>query len=185
MGSVPALRRKPVIESSGYIFLLSRYSTSSNCRSSLQLSRVQQGQLGSYVFKWAELPARTDVYTYDGTTRWGNHDLYPIPKKERTYGFLGFYSYYLVSGISITGFSKRSAYVSAGLSAQETIRAVLVGCVCAALNACLGVQEIHHTPACRVGNFFAGVGLLTSLIYINIVQNTLSFGMDFAGVIPK
>jgi hypothetical protein len=33
-----------------------------------------------------------------------------------------------------------SAYVSARLSAQETIGAVLVGCVCAALNACLGVQ---------------------------------------------
>ena len=94
----------------------------------------------SKYFKWAELPARTDVYTYDGTTRWGNHDLYPIPKKERTYGYMGYYSYYLVSGISITGFSMGSAYVSAGLSAQETIGAVLVGCICAALNACLGVQ---------------------------------------------
>jgi nucleobase:cation symporter-1, NCS1 family len=91
-------------------------------------------------FKWAELPPRTDVYNYEGTTRWGNHDLYPIPKKERTYGYLGFYSYYLVSGISITGFSMGSAYVSAGLSARETIGAVLVGCVCASLNACLGVQ---------------------------------------------
>ncbi|PMD38368.1 hypothetical protein L207DRAFT_585270 [Hyaloscypha variabilis F] len=94
----------------------------------------------SKYFKWAELPARKDIYTYDGTRRWGNHDLYPIPKKERVYGYMGYYSYYLVSGISITGFSMGSAYVSAGLSAQETIGAVLVGCVCAALNACLGVQ---------------------------------------------
>lgn len=47
------------------------------------------------------------------------------------------------------------------------------------------IQETHYTPACRAGTFFAGIGLLTSLIYINIVQNTLSFGMDFAGVMPK
>jgi NCS1 family nucleobase:cation symporter-1 len=94
----------------------------------------------SKYFKWAELPAREDVYTYDGTTRWGNHDLYPIPKKERTYGYLGFYSYYLVSGISVSGYSIGSAYVAAGLSAQETIGAVLVGAIFASLNACLGVQ---------------------------------------------
>jgi hypothetical protein len=89
----------------------------------------------SKYFKWAELPPRKDIYTYEGTTRWGNHDLYPIPKKERTYGYLGLYSYLLVSGISITGFSMGSADVSAGLSAQETIGALLVGCICAALNA--------------------------------------------------
>lgn len=94
----------------------------------------------SRFFKWAELPARTDVYTYGGTTRWGNHDLYPIPMKERTYGVMGFYSYYMVSGISITGFSMGSAYVTAGLSAQETIAAVLVGTIFASLNGALGVQ---------------------------------------------
>jgi NCS1 family nucleobase:cation symporter-1 len=47
------------------------------------------------------------------------------------------------------------------------------------------IQEIHYTPACLAGTFFAGIGLLTLLIYINIVQNTLLFGMDFAGVMPK
>ena len=47
------------------------------------------------------------------------------------------------------------------------------------------IQETHYAPACRAGTFFAGIGLLTSLIYINIVQNTLSFGMDFASVLPK
>lgn len=94
----------------------------------------------SKYFRWAELPARTDIYTYGGTTRWGNHDLYPIAKKERTYGWMGFYSYYLVSGISTTGYSIGSAYLASGLSAGETIGAVFVGCIFAALNASLGVQ---------------------------------------------
>jgi NCS1 family nucleobase:cation symporter-1 len=49
----------------------------------------------------------------------------------------------------------------------------------------LYVQEVQYTPACRAGTFFAGIGLLSSQIYINIVQNTVAFGMDFAGMFPK
>lgn len=51
----------------------------------------------------AELPKRQDVYTCEGTTRWGNRDLYPIPKKERNYGVLSYCSYFVISGVSITG----------------------------------------------------------------------------------
>lgn len=45
--------------------------------------------------RWAELPARKDVYSYAGTTRWGNHDLYPIPRKERTYNQLDYFVYWM------------------------------------------------------------------------------------------
>ena len=37
----------------------------------------------SKLLKWAELPARDDIYLDQGTTEWGNHDLYPIVPKER------------------------------------------------------------------------------------------------------
>jgi NCS1 family nucleobase:cation symporter-1 len=47
------------------------------------------------------------------------------------------------------------------------------------------IQDNSYTPACRAGTFFAGIGIFSSMIYLNIVQNTLSFGMDFAGVMPK
>jgi NCS1 family nucleobase:cation symporter-1 len=47
------------------------------------------------------------------------------------------------------------------------------------------VQQVHYTPLCRAGTFFAGIGLLSSMIYVNIVQNTVAFGMDFAGLFPK
>ncbi|RDW57037.1 hypothetical protein BP6252_13909 [Coleophoma cylindrospora] len=91
-------------------------------------------------FRWAELPPREDIQVWEGTTRWGNHDIYPIPKKEQTYGMLGFFSYFIVSGVSITGFTVASSYVAAGLSAWETVGAVLVGCVIAGLNSFIGGQ---------------------------------------------
>lgn len=53
------------------------------------------------------------------------------------------------------------------------------------LDMLLYIQKNNFTPACRAGTFFAGIGLLSSQIYINIIQNTLSFGMDFAGIMPK
>jgi NCS1 family nucleobase:cation symporter-1 len=44
------------------------------------------------MFQWAELPVREDIYTWKGTTKWGNHDLYPIDKSERTYGWMGYFA---------------------------------------------------------------------------------------------
>lgn len=94
----------------------------------------------SKYFKWAELPPRKDVYVYEGTTEWGNHDLYPIPKKERTYGTLAYYSYYITGGVSINSFTMGSSYVASGLSVWATIGGILLGSVIAGLNSFLGGQ---------------------------------------------
>lgn len=47
------------------------------------------------------------------------------------------------------------------------------------------VQSVQYTPACRAGTFFAGVALFSSQIYVNITQNTVGFGIDWAGVMPR
>src|SRR5262245_46167575 len=94
----------------------------------------------SKYFRWLELPARQDIDVWEGTTEWGNHDLYPIPKKERTYGVMGFFSYFLVSAVSVVGFASAAAYVASGLTAWETVGAILVGSVIAGLNSFLGGQ---------------------------------------------
>jgi NCS1 family nucleobase:cation symporter-1 len=49
----------------------------------------------------------------------------------------------------------------------------------------LYIQNIEYTPSCRAATFFAGVGLLANQIYINIVQNTMAFGMDACGLMPR
>lgn len=78
-------------------------------------------------FRWAELKAREDVYTYAGTTERGNHDFYPIPIKERTYGWAGYFAFILVTGVNVTTFTLGSSYVAYGLPAGETFGMVFLG----------------------------------------------------------
>ena len=47
------------------------------------------------------------------------------------------------------------------------------------------VQETTYTPLCRAATFFAGCGLLSSQIFINISQNTIPYGMDVAALFPR
>jgi nucleobase:cation symporter-1, NCS1 family len=47
------------------------------------------------------------------------------------------------------------------------------------------VQTLEYTPVCRARTFFAGVGILGTQIFVNLTNNTVPFGMDFAAYFPK
>lgn len=79
------------------------------------------------MFAWAELPARQDIYTWKGTTKWGNHDLYPIDPSERTFGSLSFFAIWITNTVSISTFTTGSSYIAYGLTAGQVIGGVLVG----------------------------------------------------------
>jgi nucleobase:cation symporter-1, NCS1 family len=95
---------------------------------------------------WAKLPARTDIYTDIGTTKWGNHDLYPIVEKERVWGVGAYIMFWVTCGGGLSTFAIGASYVSLGLTAGETVSAVLIGSCLSALNAVLmgRVGAIHH-----------------------------------------
>lgn len=115
--------------------------------------------------KWLELPARKDIYTDRGTTEWGNHDLYPIVEKERTWGIgvssfaslvirlladhailQAYLLFWVTCGGGLSTFAIGSSYVVVGLTAGETIGAVLIGSCISAMNAVLMGKPggIHH-----------------------------------------
>jgi len=88
----------------------------------------------SRLLKWAELPARDDIYQDKGTTEWGNHDLYPIVEKERTYGKGAFLLYWLTCGGGLSTFAIGSSYIAVGLTAGQAVGAVLIGsCISSAV----------------------------------------------------
>jgi NCS1 family nucleobase:cation symporter-1 len=133
-------------------------------------------------FRWAELPPRTDIDVWEGSTRWGNHDLYPIPKKERTYGVTGFYSYLGANAISVFGFTSASAYVAAGLSVWETIGAIIIGGCIAAISTFFGARpgidwSLGYTMMTRVT-----FGLWGAILPLFIV---LLANVTFVGVFPQ
>lgn len=129
----------------------------------------------SKYFRWAELPPREDIDVWEGTTRWGNHDLYPIPIKERTYGIWGFYSYYGSSGISVFGFTSASSYVAAGLGCWETVGAIFLGACIAAMSSFFGARpgvdmSLGYTMMTRVTFGLWGAFLsLTIVLIANVV----------------
>jgi len=47
------------------------------------------------------------------------------------------------------------------------------------------VQANHYTAAYRAGAFFAGCDFFGSQIFINMTQNCVSSGMEFAGTFPR
>lgn len=91
----------------------------------------------SKYFKWLELPAREDIYTERGTTKWGNHDLYPIVPKERTYGKGAYLLYWVTCCAGLSTFAIGSSYIAVGLTAGEACGAVLIGGCIASTNAIL------------------------------------------------
>jgi nucleobase:cation symporter-1, NCS1 family len=79
------------------------------------------------MFRWAELPERKDIYTYQGTTNWGNHDLYPIDPKERTFTWLSYWAIFVTNGINISTVTLGSSFIAYGLTAGQTIGGVFAG----------------------------------------------------------
>lgn len=122
--------------------------------SELKMSEDTSSKQGPKWLRWAELPARKDVYTYAGTTRWGNHDLYPIPQKERTFGWLAYFAYWVTTGVSVGTFTLGSTYIALGLNAGETLGAILAGCIFSDLVGCFcgkpgmdySIGYVRNTP---------------------------------------
>jgi nucleobase:cation symporter-1, NCS1 family len=87
--------------------------------------------------KWAELPARDDVYQDRGTTKWGNHDLYPVIPSERTYGTGAYVLYWATCAAGLSTFAIGSTYIAVGLTAGEACGAVIIGSCIASSSAIL------------------------------------------------
>lgn len=104
------------------------------------------------MMKWAEVKERTDIYTWKGTTEWGNHDVYPIPEKEHTFGYMAYVSFWANSGTSILTYTMGSSYIAIGLSAAETITACILGAIISAI----------------IGAYGAGPGQIYSIGYVSI-----------------
>lgn len=47
------------------------------------------------------------------------------------------------------------------------------------------IQAMNYTSVCRAGSFFAGLGLLSVIVFVNYTQNCVSSGMDVAMLLPK
>ena len=98
------------------------------------------GKPGPRVLRWAEVKERTDIHTYEGTTEWGNHDLYPIDQKDKKFGYFAYASYWATGGFALFTFTLGSGYIAVGLNAGETIGASLIGAIISAIIGYFGAR---------------------------------------------
>jgi nucleobase:cation symporter-1, NCS1 family len=100
----------------------------------------------SAIAKFLEVRQRDEAYSEQGTTRWGNRDIYPIIPSERTYGPMAFFAYWLTAGICVSSWTLGSGLVGIGLTAGQAVGAVVVGGCIASTNAylCGKCGADHH-----------------------------------------
>ncbi|EXJ82047.1 hypothetical protein A1O1_08116 [Capronia coronata CBS 617.96] len=131
-------------------------------------------------FRWLELPAREDIYTDRGTTKWGNHDLYPIVPKERTYGRGAFLVYWVTCAAGLSTFAIGSSYIAVGLTAGEACGAIIIGSSIASLNALLcgrpgAEKHLGYTMMARASFGLRGMWLP---LFFQLMSNMVFFGLQ-------
>lgn len=93
---------------------------------------------------YLEVPkeAEDDYYQNDSMT---NRDLIPIPPHRRTWGSLDYFSYWIVEGVSISGYTTCSSLVAYGLSVRQAIGcAVAAGIIYGCMAVIMGWIGSHH-----------------------------------------
>jgi len=72
-----------------------------------------------------EVKPTDDEYESIATSRWGNKDVYPVPRDKRTYGWLSFYAYWGTCGISLSSWTIGSSLIGIGLTAGQACGVVV------------------------------------------------------------
>jgi NCS1 family nucleobase:cation symporter-1 len=132
----------------------------------------------SKYFRWAELPTTSEW----GSTKWGNRDIYPIPKEQQTYGVSAFIYYWVTVGVSVTAYTIAAAFIAAGLNVPEAMGAIILGTCLAAVNGYLcgqpGVDK--HLPfvrACYIPRIDSLRGHTNTVFQMQAMVSRAAFGL--------
>ncbi|RDW65004.1 hypothetical protein BP6252_10655 [Coleophoma cylindrospora] len=137
------------------------------------------GVLGKIV-KAIEVKQKGEAYSAYPPSRWGNRDIFPIIKAERTYTWYDFYSYWFVAGICLTSWTLGSSLIAIGLTAGQACGAVLVGGCLASLNAflCGETGRQHYLGYTMMGRATWGLYGSYLCIALSCVQSLIYFGIQ-------
>jgi NCS1 family nucleobase:cation symporter-1 len=104
----------------------------------------------SKLAKKLEVKHGLEQYAEQGTTKWGNRDIYPIIPERRTFTAWAYFTYWATAGICISSYTLGSSMIGIGLTAGQAMGAVVIATVCSSLLSYFNGQmgRIH-----RVGFF--------------------------------
>lgn len=74
-----------------------------------------------------EVKPEKGSYNNRAADRWGNHDIFPIPSEHRHYTARSYWALWIVSGITAATWSFGSSLLASGLTAGQSVGAVIIG----------------------------------------------------------
>ncbi|KAK8056219.1 hypothetical protein PG993_001446 [Apiospora rasikravindrae] len=133
-----------------------------------------------------EVKPTDDDYESIVTSRWGNKDVYPIPRDKRTYGWLSFYAYWGTCGISLSSWTIGSSLIGISLTAGQACGVVVIGSVIASLSSFLNgaAGTIHHLGYGTLARAAFGLWGAYFVVMLNVFQSFVFYGtqMYFGGM---
>lgn len=129
--------------------------------------------------QFLEVPKEPEDVYYSND-RMTNRDLIPIPPHRRTWSWLEYFSYWIVEGVSISGYVTCSSLVSYGLSVRQSIGcAVGAGIIYGIMAVVMGWIGSHHKIGYPVfARASYGIRGYYFLIIIRVITGTIWFGVQ-------
>ncbi|ODV97464.1 hypothetical protein PACTADRAFT_49185 [Pachysolen tannophilus NRRL Y-2460] len=107
-----------------------------------------------------KLEVPKDEQSFYDNDKLTNRDLIPIPPERRTWTPLGYFSYWIVEGVSISGWTTGSTIVAYGLSVRQALGCtVAAGIIYGFMAVIMGwIGSHHHIGFTVISRFCWGVG---------------------------
>lgn len=78
-----------------------------------------------------------EVYADRPPTKWGNRDIYPVPTDQRRFTITSYFSFWVITSMSVTGWGYGGSILALGLTVPEGIGCAIVASICVGLFAYL------------------------------------------------
>ncbi|KAH8892607.1 hypothetical protein GQ53DRAFT_840931 [Thozetella sp. PMI_491] len=131
------------------------------------------------IIKFLEVKHDIAQYAEVGASRWGNKDIYPVLPERRTYTAWSYVTFCATAGICVTSWTLGSSMITVGLTAGESVGAVLIGSTLAGVltygSGMIGRKyHVGFMMMCRmsyglVGAYIMiGLGIFQTIVYFGI-----------------
>ena len=134
----------------------------------------------SKLAKRLEVKHEIDQYAEQGTTKWGNKDIYPIIPERRTFNGWAYFTYWATAGICISSYTLGSSMIGIGLTAGQAMGAVVIATVCSSLLSFFTGQmgRIHHVGFFMNLRSTFGLWGANFMICLNVFGSIIYFGVQ-------
>ncbi|KAH9886805.1 NCS1 family nucleobase:cation symporter-1 [Xylariomycetidae sp. FL2044] len=121
-----------------------------------------------------------EQFAAEGTTRWGNKDIYPVIQEHRTYSARSFWVFWASGGVCVTSWTLGSSMIGIGLNVPEAFGAVLCGVGLSSIlgHFCGQSGRVHHVGFMMLNRASFGLWGSYFSIMLCVFESIIFFGIQ-------